>query len=406
MKNIRGKHVSAMGSEIIDPLEFRRKTGIDPDVVIMSAFFFEEFINNPNILYIYAGYVPGPTGINIINCDILTVANYIKENYKNNMKIVFDNLYEGGIDNVISQIHKIIDILNINPRDIYYITCVLDFQEQYEDFCNRNNITEKIHIYSANTWEFSLATSSAKKLNLAYSIGKKEKVFLCLNRIIRFHRLMLVCLLIDKNLVDKAYYSFFIDRSYSMNTSADDLWNIFSGFISNPLFTQLKNVYSLHRHIFPLTVNIKPDNNKNYVDEDDIPYYQNSYFSLVTETFFFDFKRDTTFKVKDEHAMFFSEKIFKPIAMMHPFIIVGKPYSLDYLRKIGYRTFSPFIDESYDLIRDHEKRLLAIVEEVHRLSKFSDIQWIEWQTNMKEIVEHNYFVFRNKKFQEYIIGKT
>lgn len=32
----------------------------------------------------------------------------------------------------------------------------------------------------------------------------------------------------------------------------------------------------------------------------------------------------------------------------HPFIVYGSPFTLKSLRELGFKTFSPFIDESYD----------------------------------------------------------
>ena len=133
----------------------------------------------------------------------------------------------------------------------------------------------------------------------------------------------------------------------------------------------------------------------NYVKADDDQYYQNSYFSLVTETFFFKTIEKNS-KVVDENSVFFSEKIFKPIICKHPFIMMNRPYSLEYLRKIGYKTFAPFIDETYDTIEDDEDRLLAVVNEVERLSKMTDDEWIAWQENVRDIVEHNYKVITSK----------
>jgi hypothetical protein len=56
------------------------------------------------------------------------------------------------------------------------------------------------------------------------------------------------------------------------------------------------------------------------------------------------------------------------------------------LRDRGYKTFSPFIDESYDEIENDKLRLQAVAEEVNRLSK-SDL--VEFTHQVKDIIEHN-----------------
>ena len=41
--------------------------------------------------------------------------------------------------------------------------------------------------------------------------------------------------------------------------------------------------------------------------------------------------------------------------------------SLKYLKQLGLKTFSPFIDESYDTIKNGKERATAIYNEIKRL---------------------------------------
>jgi hypothetical protein len=52
-------------------------------------------------------------------------------------------------------------------------------------------------------------------------------------------------------------------------------------------------------------------------------------------------------------------------------------------------------------MEDNGDRLVAIVEEVARLNNNTPDQWIEWQNNIKEILEHNHNVIRNRKRYQY-----
>ena len=85
--------------------------------------------------------------------------------------------------------------------------------------------------------------------------------------------------------------------------------------------------------------------------------------------------------------MFLSEKTFKVIACRHPFMIMGNKDSMKMLRKMGYKTFDGFIDESYDSLPTHE-RLNSIIESIRKIDNIKDK--IEWYTSMKKIVEFNY----------------
>jgi hypothetical protein len=83
--------------------------------------------------------------------------------------------------------------------------------------------------------------------------------------------------------------------------------------------------------------------------------YIDTYFSLVTETVF------------DYPYSFRTEKIWKPIAMGHPFIAVANRGYYRDLHSLGFKTFSPMIDESFDRIEDNQQRLEAIATVVEDL---------------------------------------
>jgi hypothetical protein len=90
-----------------------------------------------------------------------------------------------------------------------------------------------------------------------------------------------------------------------------------------------------------------------------------------------------------EDTCFISEKSFKPIAGMHPFIIFGNKRSLHYLRELGYKTFHPYIDESYDELECWE-RLDAIIDALKKIKSIPMEERLEWYAGMKEILEFNY----------------
>jgi len=83
--------------------------------------------------------------------------------------------------------------------------------------------------------------------------------------------------------------------------------------------------------------------------------YIDTYFSLVTETIF------------DCPYSFRTEKIWKPIAIGHPFIVVSNFGYLRDLKQLGFQTFDHLIDESYDLISNNQERIDRIVDLVKDL---------------------------------------
>ena len=114
--------------------------------------------------------------------------------------------------------------------------------------------------------------------------------------------------------------------------------------------------------------------------------YTDTYFSVVSETNFYD----------SDPARHTTEKTFKPIAQQHPFILISRPKALEFLRKLGYKSFSPFIDESYDNEIDNNKRLLMIAKEAERLANLTPIELTEFLTGVRNICKHNYEVLMNK----------
>ena len=83
------------------------------------------------------------------------------------------------------------------------------------------------------------------------------------------------------------------------------------------------------------------------------------------------------------------EKIWKPIYNYHPFIILGTPHCLRKLKELGFKTFHPFINESYDEEINHGKRMSMIVDEIERLCKMDFEMLKDWYQNLSHILEYN-----------------
>ena len=75
---------------------------------------------------------------------------------------------------------------------------------------------------------------------------------------------------------------------------------------------------------------------------------------------------------------------------------MSNPNSLTLLKKLGYKTFHPFIDESYDNETNNVKRLRMILNEVNRLSNLTESELFEFIDKVKEITIHNHNNLVNK----------
>ena len=83
-----------------------------------------------------------------------------------------------------------------------------------------------------------------------------------------------------------------------------------------------------------------------------------------------------------------SEKTWRNVSYKKPFITVGQKHTLKYFRNLGYKTFHPYIDESYDNLEDDYRAKAAVVQAI-KLINFTNSQWISFFNNIAPILEHN-----------------
>lgn len=108
-----------------------------------------------------------------------------------------------------------------------------------------------------------------------------------------------------------------------------------------------------------------------------VKYHARSFCYIVNETKF------------GQPFGYFSEKTINSMACLRPFVIVAPPYSLKYLKALGFKTFDQWWDESYDLIEDHEQRLLAIFKVIDYIESKSLEELKTMYLEMEEVLEHN-----------------
>jgi hypothetical protein len=124
--------------------------------------------------------------------------------------------------------------------------------------------------------------------------------------------------------------------------------------------------------------------------------YLDTYFSLVTETVF-------------EHPYSFrTEKIWKPIAIGHPFIVVSNQGYYKDLHQLGFKTFGHLIDESFDTIENNQQRieciaqvvedlcqqdLASFIKECYNVCKYNQQHLVEMRTKVRQDFPERFFQF-------------
>jgi len=94
---------------------------------------------------------------------------------------------------------------------------------------------------------------------------------------------------------------------------------------------------------------------------------------------------------------FITEKICRCFKYKKPFIFLGRQGTLKYLHSIGYKTFDPIINETYDSIENSNKRLMYVFTEINRL--INDDNFDAHIEQLQNICEHNHNLY-NKITEE------
>jgi len=84
-----------------------------------------------------------------------------------------------------------------------------------------------------------------------------------------------------------------------------------------------------------------------------------------------------------------TEKIYKAIAWQHPFVLVSTCGSLAYLKRMGFKTFSDFWDESYDSELNHTDRMNKIIDLLKQIASWDRPAQVNFLTQVQPIIKHN-----------------
>jgi hypothetical protein len=102
--------------------------------------------------------------------------------------------------------------------------------------------------------------------------------------------------------------------------------------------------------------------------------------------------------VVDGVKIHLTEKILRPIACSHPFVIIAGPGALAYLQRYGFLTFGDIWDESYDHEPDTVKRMEMIIQTMKQIQQLSESDW----KKVNAITEYNKQHFFSEKFMAQI----
>lgn len=205
----------------------------------------------------------------------------------------------------------------------------------------------------------------------------RPKKFICLNRNLhRAHRWVMAYFAIKHNLIENSIFSFIVRHG----ADAQRIKNTISHFLGPGDYDDIAGRID---QLVPLEIDTNAISNKNgfSLNNNKKDFYINSYINLVTET---------SFEHGDSHSPFISEKtLVNPILNLQPFICMGNSFTLKTLIEFGFKTFHPYIDESYDSCIDFRQRIKLIEKEIIRLNSLSQQELHNLYYSMTDILIHN-----------------
>jgi len=100
----------------------------------------------------------------------------------------------------------------------------------------------------------------------------------------------------------------------------------------------------------------------------------------------------------DGSRIHLTEKTLRPIACGHPFILAAGPGALEYLRSYGFKTFAPWIDESYDSESNSLNRLEKIILAMQQIQCLQGQELKIFLQGTKHVAEFNKKHFFSQEF--------
>lgn len=208
--------------------------------------------------------------------------------------------------------------------------------------------------------DFPENIQAQNETSLIFSDKKKPYSFLFLNGRARPHRKYLYERMRRRGLLDHSLYTM-LDAKPTVVRHFNFVENNINVMATTSDLRRLPDHYEVERYRDPV---FGPITDRTYLKQElfrrewgeiylEPRAYIDTYFSLVTETV-----------CAESMYSFRTEKIAKPLAMGHPFIVASTPGFYRDLRQLGFRTFDHVIDESFDSIQNAQDRMDRVTDVV------------------------------------------
>ena len=313
--------------------------------------------------------------------------DHIKSTPTVKILINFSDDYFNILD--IKRISKVILEKNINPNQVYMLVMDQNFKIFALDLFKNMGI-EGINVYHYNVL--------LKKLDINYTNNQPSNYkFSSLSRNYHPWRLSIYLYFLENNLLDNFTYSFHnffpydpVNKIVSLDKVKEDATN--EGYLT----TTKRDTWI---DGMPYDLGNRQSKWINGIND----AISNSNFHLLIESHFDPFLFTNFSYIEDKYDIeefspaFPTEKTWRVILCKRPFIAATTPYFLKGLKQLGFKTFSPYIDESYDTIENNSERLKTLLAESKRLINLPEDEYNAVVEGCKDICEYNYQLLKTHR---------
>ena len=303
-------------------------------------------------------------------------SDYLEDIKNEKAFLLVDSSFEGYHDDWIFEFfHTECGERNINPNYIIFVTGNSIVEDCYSDWLKNNPQKKNIKVVPYSHFEFDTYLLSNDlppgndnfpptfEEHIEYKSKNKIVSFCNLNKKPRRHRINFYSLLHKNNLLKDGLVSmndFHESIEFCDYKLTDEETNKIKKTLPSLIYDTSNETYDPNYYVTRF-------NDKVCLD---------TFFSVISEAQYEDTQR----------TIFLSEKIFKVMMCSHPFMVLGNKHSLKELKKLGYKTFDKWIDESYDEMNDCE-RFEKIIDNLKKIVSIEDK--ISWFKEMEDVIKHN-----------------
>jgi hypothetical protein len=361
-------------------------------------------VKNLKCLYTmrFRPWVYNVKGLDYLNSktnDPIDIFQYIKKEYLEKLQndkdfmLIHDDSMEGYSHYMYYFIHRFYfncKKYNISPKKILFISSNLTIEESLKRYNEINQIPESINVWSYPFFELTFSNISKEKnytidqAKFDFKHSFNNKLFSSLSRLNRDWRSIGTYILSQSNIADKGLISHGpTTKQYRSNLESKLISH--DPEFDNKKFKRWVKQLPAVVDVTNFSINQAGNLNSNIHDQ--------TLFQIVNETLVEDWGHT---------SLFYSEKTYKPILHLQPFLIWGQRGCNRYLEDMGYKLYTDWFDYSFDDEPNHflrYKKLLQSVEQaVKEIEKLKPEDYTNWRFKNTDVLEHNLRILQEHPF--------